>query len=86
MHIIGWSDRSPSGLPPAAQWIMQSGLLPQFMSFLQTTQPGTESAVPFQPGTFPVAEEKQMLAQQLEFLEQQIETIRKRIVELEQEE
>lgn len=82
----GWSDRSPSGLPPAAQWIMQSGLLPQFMSFLQTTQPGTESAVPFQPGTFPVAEEKQMLAQQLEFLEQQIETIRKRIVELEQEE
>jgi len=86
----GWLGRSPTGLPPAAQWITQSGLLPQFTSYLQSGQPtvptpGMMPQVPFQPGTFPVAEEKQMLAQQLEFLENQIEAIRKRLTELEQE-
>ena len=96
----GWVDRSPTGLPPAAQWITQSGLLPQFTSYLQSGQPttvptpgmmpqvptpGMMPQVPFQPGAFPVAEEKQMLAQQLEFLGNQIETIRKRLAELESE-
>jgi len=82
----GWLDRSPSGLPPTAQWIMQSGLLPQFMSFLQSTQPDMTPQVPFQPGSFSADQEKQILPQQLEFLENQIEAIRKRITELEQEE
>jgi len=86
----GWLGRSPTGLPPAAQWITQSGLLPQFTSYLQSGQPtvptpGIMPQAPFQPGTFPVAEEKQILAQQLEFLENQIEAIRKRLTELEQE-
>ena len=62
----------------------------QFTSYLQSGQPtvptpGMMPQVPFQPGTFPVAEEKQILAQQLEFLENQIEAIRKRLTELEQE-
>ena len=35
----GWMGRSPTGLPPAAQWIMQSGLMPQYLSYLQTTTP-----------------------------------------------
>ena len=51
----------------------------------QVPTPGMMPQVPFQPGTFPVAEEKQMLAQQLEFLGNQIETIRKRLAELESE-
>ncbi|MFX1519380.1 MAG: DUF5320 domain-containing protein [Promethearchaeota archaeon] len=87
----GWLGRSPTGLPPTAQWIMQSGLLPQFMSYLQSAQPttvptpGMMPQVPFQQGIFPAVQEKQMLVQQLEFLENQIEAIRKRLEEIEQE-
>ena len=87
----GWVGRSPSGLPPTAEWIMQSGLMPQFMSYLQSTQPNVPSPgmmpqVPFQPVEFTPVQEKQMLSQQLEFLENQIEAIRKRLTEIEQEE
>jgi len=35
----GWLGRSPTGLPPTAQWLLQSGLLPQYMQWLQTTAP-----------------------------------------------
>ncbi|MFX1466300.1 MAG: hypothetical protein ACFFA5_07495, partial [Promethearchaeota archaeon] len=65
----GWLGRSPTGLPPTAQWIMQSGLMPQFMSYLQSGQPttvptpGMMPQVPFQPGTVPADQEKQMLTQ-----------------------
>ena len=50
----GWVDRSPTGLPPTAQWLMQSGLLPQYMQWLQSqapqmVPPGTQPQVP--PGT-----------------------------------
>jgi hypothetical protein len=87
----GWQGRSPTGLPPAAEWIMQSGLMPQFMSYLQSTQPDAPSPgmmpqVPFQTDQFTPIQEKQILSQQLEFLENQIEAIRKRLTELEQEE
>lgn len=46
----GWLGRSPTGLPPTAQWLMQSGLLPQYMQWLQTNVPTT---VP--PTTMPPA-------------------------------
>lgn len=46
----GWVGRSPTGLPPTAQWLMQSGLLPQYMQWLQTNVPTT---VP--PTTMPPA-------------------------------
>ncbi|WP_287585632.1 DUF5320 domain-containing protein [Candidatus Borrarchaeum sp.] len=88
----GWLGRSPTGLPPTAQWIMQSGLMPQFLSYLQSAQPtsgvptlGMMATTPFQPGTLPAEQEKQMLTQQLQFLEDQIETVRKRLEELEKE-
>ncbi|UCE10739.1 MAG: DUF5320 domain-containing protein [Candidatus Thorarchaeota archaeon] len=35
----GWLGRSPTGLPPTAQWLMQSGLLPQYMQWLQSQAP-----------------------------------------------
>ena len=35
----GWMGRSPTGLPPTAQWLMQSGLLPQYMQWLQSQAP-----------------------------------------------
>jgi len=78
----GWLGRLSTGLPPAAQWIMQSGLMPQFMSYLQSTQPTpgapTPSMMPivsFQSETLPANQEKQIFTQQLEFIENQIETI-----------
>ena len=35
----GWIGRSPTGLPPTVQWLLQSGLLPQFTQYLQTQAP-----------------------------------------------
>lgn len=35
----GWLGRSPTGLPPTAQWIVSSGLLPQYLSYLRTVAP-----------------------------------------------
>ena len=35
----GWLGRSPTGLPPTAQWLLQSGLLPQYMNYLRTMTP-----------------------------------------------
>lgn len=35
----GWVGRSPTGLPPTAQWLIQSGLMPQYLSYLQTIAP-----------------------------------------------
>jgi hypothetical protein len=37
----GWLGRSPTGLPPTAQWLMQSGLLPQYTQWLQSNIPAT---------------------------------------------
>ena len=93
----GWLGRSPTGLPPTAQWLIQSGLLPQFMQYLQTTAPtmvppaavpptGTQTApaplpTPFTP-QLTKEQEKQMLEQQVKMLEAQLEAIRKRLEEL----
>jgi len=35
----GWLGRSPTGLPPTAQWLVQSGLLPQYTQWLQSQAP-----------------------------------------------
>jgi len=88
----GWLGRSPTGLPPTAQWLMQSGLLPQFMQYLQTAAPttvpptGTQAAptpfpTPFAP-QLTKEQEKQMLEQQVKMLESQLEALRKRLEEL----
>ena len=91
----GWLGRSPTGLPPTAQWLMQSGLLPQYMQYLQTQVPPavpptappsgapmpTPFGAPFAP-TYSKEQEKQMLAQQVTVLEGQLEAIRKRLEEL----
>jgi hypothetical protein len=93
----GWVGRSPTGLPPTAQWLMQSGLMPQYLAYLQTvaptavppttvptgvpTAPATPFTMPFAP-TLTKEQEKQMLEQQVKSLEAQLDTIRKRLEEL----
>lgn len=88
----GWLGRSPTGLPPTAQWLLQSGLLPQFMQYLQTAAPtvvppagtppttGAQTAAPFP--TLTKEQEKQLLEQQVKLLEAQLENLRKRLEEL----
>ncbi len=89
----GWG-----GLPPAAQYLQQTGQLPQFMGYLQQQMPimptGTlPTSIPTQMPTMPIGmpttgapipkeQEISMLEQQANMLEQQIEAIRKRMEEL----
>ncbi|MFX0067956.1 MAG: DUF5320 domain-containing protein [Promethearchaeota archaeon] len=87
----GWIDRSPTGLPPTAQWIIQSGQLPQFQSYLQTVPRTQISPTPAPPAITPLMpelskeQEKQMLEKQEDFLGQQLEAIKKRLSELTEE-
>ena len=95
----GWLGRSPTGLPPMAQWLMQSGMLPQmFPQFGQQTQtPKTSEPqqqsypsvmMPPMPMGFPAMskeDEITMLKEQKEFLSQQLKEIEKRLKELEKE-
>ena len=89
----GWLGRSPTGLPPTAQWIIQSGLLPQYLQYLQTAAPAITP--PTVPPTTPAGivptpftaqmskeQERQILEQQVKILEAQIEALRKRLEEL----
>jgi hypothetical protein len=94
----GWKGRSPTGLPPAAQWILQSGNLPHYIQSLQTTTPTPLSTTlstkdlkqptpyiePLTP-TYTKEQEKQMLEQQVKIFENQLETINKRLKELEED-
>jgi hypothetical protein len=82
----GWG-----GMPLGAQYIMQSGQLPQFLSFLQQQRmPVTGGGVggisfPAQQKPameIPKEQELNLLEQQANILEKQLEEIRKRIEEL----
>lgn len=94
----GWLGRSPTGLPPTAQWLIQSGLLPQYLGQIQqgakttppTTAPSMPSGASFTPTsftpTYDKGQEKMMLEQQVEMLESWLEAVRKRLEELSKEE
>ncbi len=84
----GWLGRSPTGLPPTAQWIISSGLLPQYTSYLAQNPPvapvgpfPTAPVTPTTPG-LTKEQEKQMLEQQMKILESQLEAIKKRLEDL----
>jgi hypothetical protein len=76
----GWVGRSPTGLSPTAEWIMSSGLMPQYLQYLSTgaTQP---AATPFTPTGAPLTKEQevQMLEQQAKAIEAQLEATRRRL-------
>jgi hypothetical protein len=84
----GWVGRSPTGLPPTAQWLMQSGLMPQYMEYLNSTaavpQTPTAPAVPMTPfaPTLTPEQETPMLEQQMKALQAQLDAVRKRLEEL----
>ncbi len=69
----GWVGRSPTGLPPAAQYLMQTGQVQQFLG----------SQMPFYQGmALSKDQEISMLENQAKLIEQQLEQIKKRLEEL----
>ena len=68
----GWIGRSPTGLPPTAQYLAQTGQIPQFTSWLQQQA----------PVGMPKEQEISMLEGQAKMLEPQLEQIKKRLEEL----
>ena len=88
----GWVGVTPTGLPPTAQWIISSGLLPQFLSYIRTVSPAATTYPTFTPQVQPILpsttglskeQEKAMLEQQVNYLKSQLEAINKRLKELE---
>ena len=75
----GWIGRSPTGLPPTAQWLIQSGLLSQYMQWIRTVSP--VAPYPIAP-QMSKEQERQILEQQVKALESQLEALRKRLKEL----
>ena len=86
----GWIGRSPTGLPLTAQWLIQQGLLSQYLQSLGAAAPttlptaGPTTPVPTAPyaPTFTKDQEKQMREQQVKGLEAQLDAIKKRLDEL----
>jgi hypothetical protein len=78
----GWVDRSPTGLPPTAEWIISSGLMPQYREYLRTRR--IPSAAPFYPPSGPVSKEDEirMLEEQAKAIESQLDIVRRRIEDL----
>ncbi len=89
----GWG-----GMPPGAQYLMQSGQLPQFQSWMTGQAPYSQGQMPTAPPTsqFPMGQlpmmstpqaggtgELQILENQAKALKQQLDQIRKRMKELE---
>ncbi|MCW3130356.1 MAG: DUF5320 domain-containing protein [Methanophagales archaeon] len=73
----GWIGRSPTGLPPAAQYLIQTGQMPQFGSWIQQQAPAP-TGVP----AMPKEQEISMLESQAKMLGDQLEQIKKRLEEL----
>ncbi len=73
----GWVGRSPTGLPPAAQYLTQTGQMPQFGSWIQQQAPA-----PMGMPAMPKEQEISMLESQAKMLGDQLEQIKKRLEEL----
>ena len=78
----GWVDRSPTGLPPTAEWIVSSGLMPQYREYLRTRH--IPSAAPFYSPSAPVSKEDEvrMLEEQAKAIESQLDATRRRLEQL----
>ena len=78
----GWAGRSPTGLPPAAQYLTDTGQLPQFTSYMGQAAAAPMMAAGMPAPQLPKEQEVSMLESQAKMLEQQLEQIKKRLEEL----
>lgn len=80
----GWG-----GMPPMAQYLMQTGQMPQAMSWFQQQMPmGPQMPITpmgLQPMQIPPEQEKQMLQDQIKMLGEQLKQIKDRLKEIEKE-
>ena len=80
----GWVGQSPTGLPPGAQYLMQTGQMPQFASWMQ--QPTPVAPAPTTPPigvpAMPKEQEIAMLESQAKMLGDQLEQLKRRLEEL----
>ena len=75
----GWVGRSPTGMPPGAQYLYQTGQMPQFGSWIQQQAP---APAPMGMPAMPKGQEISMLESQAKMLGDQLEQIKKRLEEL----
>ncbi len=78
----GWIGRSQTGLPPAAQYLMETGQIPQFTSYISQAAAAPMMAAGMPSTQLPKDQEVAMLGGQAKILEQQLEQIKKRLEEL----
>ena len=78
VYSPGWIGRSPTGMPPGAQYLMQTGQMPQFASRMQQQAPVAPAPAP----AMPKEQEISMLESQAQMLGDQLEQIKKRLEEL----
>jgi len=84
----GWVGRSPTGLPPTAEWLMVSGLVPQYREYLRTQALTSPTAVPSTAPTpslgIPVTkeQERQMLEHQVKAIESQLDATKRKLEKL----
>lgn len=76
----GWVGRSPSGLPPTAQYLAQTGQMPQFTSWLPQQAP--VGAAPMGMPAMPKEQEISMLESEAKLVGDLLERIKKRLEEL----
>lgn len=79
----GWVGKSPTGLPPTAEWLMTSGLMPQYREYLRTQAPAPPTAPILSLGA-PVTkeQERQMLEHQVKAIESQLDATKRRLEKL----
>ncbi|HUV02284.1 MAG TPA: hypothetical protein VMW67_02380 [Desulfobacteria bacterium] len=82
----GWIGRSPTGMPPGAQYLMQTGQMPQFASWMQQQTPVAPVVAPATVSvgmpTMPKEQEIAMLESQAQMLGDQLEQLKNRLEEL----
>ncbi len=78
----GWVDRSPTGMPPGAQYLSQTGQMPQFASWIQQQAPAGAPVAQMGMPAMPKEQEISMLESQATALGDQLEQIKKRLEEL----
>ena len=78
----GWVGRSPTGMPPGAQYLTQTGQMPQFASWIQQQAPAGAPVAPMGMAAMPKEQEISMLESQMQMLGDQLEQIKKRLEEL----
>jgi hypothetical protein len=82
----GWVGRSPTGLPPCAQYLSQIGQMPQFASWMQQQTPVAPvvgpATVSVGAQAMPKEQEIAMLESQAQMLGDQLEQLKKRLEEL----